>query len=408
MSGTLVHLGGERWKIQVYAGRDAIGRRRHRSRTFDARGEREAKRLGAKLGSDLLEEVDENAKLRGTITELAAEWMTLKERHSSPTTVQGYRGHVNAIVARFGKLPATELTGRLIDAWYAELEKPRMVNGKKVKAMTPNTLAHRHAVLRGMLRQGEKWDMVAKVATRQATPPPTTATEVIPPTTDALNLLLDSLSGELEVIARTIAATGMRRGEVIGLRRHDVTIREDDGKRVAELWIRRAVAEVKGSPRIVKDTKGRRSRRIVIDVDTADMLTAWFPAVDQLARDVGGRALGAEGWMFPDLEHDHRGRAPHAPSWLSSRWDDARGETDIGLHDIRHWHATMLIDAGVPITTVSERLGHAQVSTTMNVYAHAIARRDEQAAAVISGLVGRRRAALPKVGPSHPGATLQR
>jgi integrase len=62
----------------------------------------------------------------------------------------------------------------------------------------------------------------------------------------------------------------------------------------------------------------------------------------------------------------------------------------IRLHDLRHWQATQLLDAGVPVPTVAARLGHADGTTTMKVYAHRTKRADEQAAAVVADALRRK------------------
>jgi integrase len=52
----------------------------------------------------------------------------------------------------------------------------------------------------------------------------------------------------------------------------------------------------------------------------------------------------------------------------------------IRLHDLRHTHATLLLQAGVPVKVVSERLGHAQISMTLDIYAHVLPAMDADAA----------------------------
>ena len=63
------------------------------------------------------------------------------------------------------------------------------------------------------------------------------------------------------------------------------------------------------------------------------------------------------------------------------------GLDGVRLHDLRHLHATQLLAAGVPVRTVSGRLGHANAATTLNVYAHFLEASDRQAADVIAGLL---------------------
>ncbi len=63
------------------------------------------------------------------------------------------------------------------------------------------------------------------------------------------------------------------------------------------------------------------------------------------------------------------------------------GIEGVRLHDLRHLHATQLLAAGVAVRTVSGRLGHANASTTLNVYAHFLEASDRDAADVMAGLL---------------------
>lgn len=63
------------------------------------------------------------------------------------------------------------------------------------------------------------------------------------------------------------------------------------------------------------------------------------------------------------------------------------GAGGVRLHDLRHAHATLLLEAGIPLPTVSERLGHSSTAVTGAVYAHATRRADRRAADVLGGLL---------------------
>jgi integrase len=82
--------------------------------------------------------------------------------------------------------------------------------------------------------------------------------------------------------------------------------------------------------------------------------------------------------------------SPWRPEVISDRW---RGQWPglelpfIRLHDLRHTHATLLLQAGVPIKVVSERLGHSRVGMTLDVYAHVLPAMDRAAADAIGALV---------------------
>jgi integrase len=72
---------------------------------------------------------------------------------------------------------------------------------------------------------------------------------------------------------------------------------------------------------------------------------------------------------------------------VSKEWARLRGGAPIRLHDLRHWHATQLLAAGRSPAAVAERLGHSKVTTTLDIYSHAVERDDEQSAELIGSLL---------------------
>jgi len=107
---------------------------------------------------------------------------------------------------------------------------------------------------------------------------------------------------------------------------------------------------------------------------------AWRAAVEARSQ-IAGAALRQDGYVFsPTVD----GSEPWRPFHWTSAWRRLREKAGIDptirLHDLRHFAATRLLDAGVPVKTVSGRLGHARPATTLNVYAHFIPASDRAAA----------------------------
>jgi len=84
------------------------------------------------------------------------------------------------------------------------------------------------------------------------------------------------------------------------------------------------------------------------------------------------------------------GATPWLPNWTTKEFIRARraaGLPQFRLHDLRHFMATEMLAAGVPIVTVSQRLSHARVSTTLNVYAHSVPGGDRRAAETLAAIL---------------------
>jgi len=172
----------------------------------------------------------------------------------------------------------------------------------------------------------------------------------------------------------------MRRGEACGLRWTDIDVD------AATLVVQRAVVVVRGEGLYEKDTKTHASRRIALDQVTIEALVGHRREMDERAATCGVE-LAPDAFVF---SHAPDGARPWRPENVSSAFTRVRtraGLEHVRLHDLRHMHATQLLAAGVPVRTVSGRLGHANAATTLNVYGHFLEASDRQAAAVIGELL---------------------
>ena len=269
MIGSLQHLGGDRYRIRLYAGTDALGHQRVRSRSFHAPTRARAEKMAPKITAELQAEVDDDKATAGTMAGLVAEWLTLKRGDSSPSSVAGYTTHAKRIVERFGRLAPKDVTTRLIDQWYGDLKK---------SGMSDANIRHHHATLRMILRQGERYGMVSTVTTRLTSPPKHVDRPHTLPTVAALDVVLSTTSGSLRAALHLLAASGLRRGELVGLQWADL-----DGR---WLNVQRSILELDGGGWLVKTTKTKRSRKIELDNATLLVLLEHLHATEAKAAQV--------------------------------------------------------------------------------------------------------------------------
>jgi integrase len=178
---------------------------------------------------------------------------------------------------------------------------------------------------------------------------------------------------------RVAAASGARRGEVCALRWRNLDTQS------GTITLGSAIIEVEGGL-AEKDTKTHASRRIAIDSGTLAILEDQRAYATDLAEQ-GDFLLTEDSFIF---SHDPDGLTPWAPDYVTKRFQTLRESLDLRhlrLHDLRHFAATRLLAAGVPVRTVSGRLGHANASTTLTVYAHFLEASDQDAADVMGGLL---------------------
>lgn len=363
----VTHLGGDRWRVRIYAGLDPLTHRQlQRSRTFRAPNRTNAMRLAESHRVAMRNELRSTADRKGTVAELAESFLDLKRRDKSPTTVKAYATIVARIVDTFGHLPVASLRGEQIDDWYGRLQAEKM---------SAATIAHYHAVLRAILRLARKRRKVERIATDEASPPSVPKFEVRPPTEPVVRLMLADVDGDLGAALHVAASTGARRGEICGLSWPDIS--------AGKIVIRRAIVEVRGGVLHEKPPKGGKARTIPITAQT------WLTLMRQRQRLLEraerlGVSLPDDGPVFGRWDR-HLHLRPQRPSWLSHGWDRVRKAHGVTfrLHDLRHFHATFLTDAGIPVTTGAKRLGHAQVSTYTDIYGHGTDEADTRAVALL-------------------------
>jgi len=188
-----------------------------------------------------------------------------------------------------------------------------------------------------------------------------------------------------------LAHTGMRRGEAAGLMWSDLDLEEKT------LTVRRARVPLRSGTVEETTTKTKRQRSIDLDDGTVAVLKRQKRA-QASARLAAGPKWSDTGYVFTD---DHgEPLHPEVVSWqfraavdLANRdakdpaTPKARELSPLSVHGLRHTHATIALQAGIPVTVVSKRLGHATVTMTLNVYSHALRGAQADLAKVFASVV---------------------
>jgi integrase len=236
--------------------------------------------------------------------------------------------------------------------------------------------------LRRAFRDAVRKRLVARDPTDAADPPSAGAAKAATMPTWAAEqvgrFLGSLLDDRLFAAWRLAASTGMRRGEVLGLRWRDLDLDTDVGR----AGVTQTLIEGKGGPRF-STPKGGRGRVVALDAETVCALREHRKA--QLAERL---ALGPA-WQEGDLVFCREDGSPLWPRTFSrafKRHAAAAGLPTIRLHDLRHGWATLALGAGVHPKLVQERLGHATIAITLDIYNRALPTMHEGAAAIVAAL----------------------
>lgn len=352
--GSLVHLGDDRWRTFIFLGRDRDGRQIRRSKTFRAPDEKRATIAAEKHRTELRALHDAKPLPTETFAAYVDQWLTEAATRLSPTTMHSYRHYARPAKARFGHLAVHDIGTADVRKWYAEL---------LAAGTTPATLAHYHSVLRAIFRQAVADDLIPKPPTFGIRRPTPARHKIKLPPEAKIRAAIDDCPADL-LIAAQLGALGLRRGEVMGLRYSDITGRE--------LTIERSAYEVPGDTG-TKATKTANSERVIIlPYSVLRALARHRARQSDDARRLG-HALGkrSERLIVANLDLDPTGQTGYSLGWISHTWRavcNQHGLPTLRFHDLRHWAASRLFEQHVIPEHVRDQLGHANVTTTLNIY----------------------------------------
>ncbi|MCL6563277.1 MAG: site-specific integrase [Firmicutes bacterium] len=371
--------GPKTYRLTWELGRDPVtGKRRQRTETYH--GDRKSAEARWR---EVQREIDQGLTVdprRRTVSDLfdyclEAVW----PQALAPTSLLDYQRKVKTYLRpAFGAIRLRQLTPDVIQRGYAALARQ---GARGNRPLSPKTLAVIHAVFRAALSEAERIGWIPRNPARLVRVPTPPEREPQLWTAAQWQAVWRQVEATPWGLAVWLAATtGLRKGEILGLRWQDIDW-EAGTLRVAQAQHYLPGGEIAFGP-----PKTPRSRRtLALGPETVAVLKAHRKR--QAERKL---ALGD---AYDDCGLVVQGPAggPVRPRTLIAwfhRACAAAGAPRIHFHDLRHLHATVLLAAGVPVRVVSERLGHARIQTTLQIYGHVLPTQDQDAAALLEQLLG--------------------
>jgi integrase len=297
-----------------------------------------------------------------TFAEFFARWMDEHAaRRCSPKTLEAYGQHGAYAVREFGKKLLTELTPELLEGAMNKLQDQGSRAGKPLSA---KTISHIFFVVNAALRKAIKWRLIdhnpMEAVDRPVKRPK--ATPIALDNAEMKTLLNRAANTRLYPLLVLAAATGCRRGELLALEWSDLDFR------TGAVTISKSLEETRTGLR-VKAPKSNKPRMFSIPASALTVLEEHKVIQDR------DRAMFGADYEEHNLVFCRPDGAYYCPDQMSVRVTSfARkiGMPGVGLHSLRHSHASQLISSGAPITAVSDRLGHANSAITLSIYSHAL------------------------------------
>lgn len=393
---------GKRWRIRWELPPGPDGKRRQRVR----RGFTRRRDAEAALRAVLSEQDAGRLSVRSEVTLAAAseEWLRRKAAQGKrETSLDNWRTNLEVHVApRLGGLRVSEVTAQHVERLYLDLAQHGKRAGRCRTAgvtcaehdcspeehdgLAPKSLRHVHGALRAVLARAVEDGLLPSnpcdaAAVREALPQRTGGTQRVRRdcywSDDEARRFLAAAeeAGDPHLVAWTaMLATGLRRGELLGLRWEDIDL--DHG--VAQ--VRRSITAVRGTT-VETDGKSWHAERAVPLGPRLVALLRSHRTRQRAERLALGVSWTDDGAVIADPDG-----TPVPPTRLSRAFTAsaaAAGVPGVGVHGLRHTAATAMLRRAVPITTVARVLGHADASITLTTYAHAVPSDDGLAAVAL-------------------------
>lgn len=355
--GSVFQRADGRWSASVTVGVNATGRRIRKTVYGATKGEAQEKLLrlqGQKLDGMLAD----NGKL--TVAGFLDRWLEDSARPTIRTaTYASYKGIIgNHVSPKIGGVRLDKLTAAHVQGLYSALER---------EGASCHTRRLCHAVLRRSLKQALKWGMVPRNVCDAVEPPRIARHDIQPLTGEQVAKLFCAAEGDrLEALYLLAVASGLRLGELFGLQWKDVDL---DG---GAITVQYTLSEVNGKLKLTEPKTAKGRRRVELPGIAVDALLEHR----KLMLTEGNLASG---YVFVNrsggpLRRSHFHAQQFKPLLI------AAGLPPIRFHDLRHTAATLLLSEGVHPKVVQERLGHSQISVTLDTYSHVLPTMQRDAA----------------------------
>jgi integrase len=373
MRGHVRERGKGNWYAVLSTREQQTGKRKVRFiRLESATGKREAQQALARI----ITELDSGTFVepnKVTVAAFLARWLAYIETQVQPRTVRFYAEQVANLTPALGRVPLSRLKPEHIsDAYSAALAGGR--RDGKPGGLSARSVHHMHRVLKQALGQAMKWGAVSRNVASLVKPPKVNRIEMKTLNLDQAARVIELARSETIFVPILFGLLcGLRRGEICALRWRNIDL--DSG----QLSVVATIEEARGGMR-EKSPKNGKGRTVALPpMLVAELRRHRLQQAEWLLR------LGVR------LSNDHYvcAREDGEMVWPASIGRAFRTFLRhhhlplIRFHDLRHSHATHLLQAGVHAKVASERLGHSSIGITLDTYSHVLPGMQEDAVAKV-------------------------
>lgn len=376
----------KKYRISIEKGRKQDGTRNRITETFEGTLKQAIDRRDELLYEVKHFQIKPDSNMN--FLEYAKLWLKdYAEINIKPSTLYGYKSCLNAhILPRFKDYKLSDITVYELEKFYNDLRKTKSLNpdsNGNHNLLSEAVVRHQHSLLCIMLNTAVKWDFINFNPCLKLTKPPTvTRKEMKFYDEEELKKLFQHLEYEnltFKTAIYLLTLGGMRRGECLGLFWEHVDFEKKT------ITIKNNLLNIREKGVYLDTPKTKKSKRTISLPDICFDLLKKLKAKQELEKE-----MFSNDWMDTEFVFKDEYGNYYNPSRLSRQWvlfQKKHNLKHIRLHDLRHTCATYLLSHNVPIATVSKKLGHSNIYTTLDVYTHSVDSDDIEASNLLNNMV---------------------
>ena len=309
-----------------------------------------------------------------------------------PTTQANYEAKIyQQIIPELGKIPLNQLAQKDLQQFYARMKTGgRLIRTEQFgKGLSDSMVRGLHAACRSALEKAVQEELIRTNPAVGCKLPPKRGREmqVLSPEELQRFLIQAQAEGYYELFLLDLC-TGLRRGELLALQWDDLDFK------TGTLTVNKQVYEVKGQLQVSVPKTRASIRRLVLPPGVVEVLRAYRETVDSR-------------WMFPSPVKEDMPMTPGAVRRRLQIILERAGCKRIRFHDLRHTFATLSLESGMDVKTLSAMLGHVSAATTLDIYTHVTGDMQSEAAAKIDRGLGNEVRAESVQAEQNPTADFQ-
>lgn len=363
MRGSIEQRGtGQRkktWRITVDVGRDSEGKRKRHIETVEGNKRDAERRL-----REIITSLDQGlyvAPSKTTTGEYLMQWAeTYAALRPSPRTAESYRAQLSGhIIPAIGHIALLSLQPEDLERYYVQALKQGRKDGKG--GLSARTVLYHHRIISEALQHAVIKNKLARNPAKLAQPPKPNRVKITTLTRDdALRFLEAARQSEYFPLFAVALGSGARLGELLALTWRNVDL--EQGIIVIDATLYR-----EGATWARKPTKSDRVRHVDLPPQVVGFLGEYRRDTAAVLGQIGAE-LTPDDFVFTSSTGKPLNR--HNVTRALGRVLGIAGLSHIRFHDLRHTHASLLLQNGESPKTVQERLGHASAAFTLDVYGH--------------------------------------